>query len=187
MHEVENFPHDYWGRDRQAERRTNGARLSTALVPIVHGRHWPGSRDVRNFPRLVAACRKKGGAPILENMGWDEEVLIEPIVEPTIIESTIATNDPVRIQLNCTADVAGRTQRLTFSRTIDADATATINERDGGLNVTVNVLNRVLNNVLNVETHQEVWLGSDRKDCGSVSRHYWMDSLPCLSNRRESR
>ena len=119
-------------------------------------------------------------------MGWDEEVLIEPIVEP-IIESTIATNDPVRIQLNCTADVAGRTQRLTFSRTIDADATATINERDGGLNVTVNVLNRVLNNVLNVETHQEVWLGSDRKDWGSASRHYWMDALPCLSNRRESR
>jgi hypothetical protein len=118
----------------------------------------------------------------LENMGWDEEVLIEPIVEPTIIESTIATNDPVRIQLNCTADVAGGTQRLIFSRTIDADATATSYERDGGLNVTVNVLN-----VLNVETHQEVWLGSDRKDCGSVSRHYWMDSLPCLSNRRESR
>ncbi len=106
----------------------------------------------------------------MENMGRDEEVLIEP---------TIATNDPVRIQLLCTADVAGRTQSLTFSRTIDADATATINERDGGLNVTVNVLN--------VETRREAWLGSDRKDCGSASRHYWMDSLPCLSNRRESR
>lgn len=126
----------------------------------------------------------------MENMGWDEEVLIEPItesivgsiVEP-IIESTIATNDPVRIQLHCTADVAGRTQRLIFSRTIDADATATSYERDGGLNVTVNVLN----NVLHVEARREAWLGSARKDSGSASTHYWMDSLPCLSNRRESR
>jgi hypothetical protein len=118
----------------------------------------------------------------LENMGWDEEVLIESIVGP-IIESTLATNDPVRIQLHCTADVAGGTQRLIFSKTIDADAAASFNERDDGLNITVNVLN----NVLHVEAPREAWIGSDRQDGGRASRHYWMDSLPCLSNRREYR
>jgi hypothetical protein len=125
-------------------------------------------------------------------MGWDEEVLIEPIIESIvepIIESTIATNDPVRIQLHCTAEVAGGTQRLIFSRTIDADAAASINEHDCGLNITVNVLNlnSVLNNVLHVEAPREAWIGSDRQDGGRASRHYWMDSLPCLSNRREYR
>jgi hypothetical protein len=145
-------------------------RLRTAIAPIVHGRHWPRGLDVRNFPRVVAPCRKRGGASILENMGWDGEVLIEP---------TMATNSPVRIQLHCTSDVGGRTQCLTLSRTIDAEASAAAtNERDGGLNVTVNVLN--------VETRQDAWPGSDRKDGGSASGHYWMDSLPCLSNRRES-
>lgn len=106
------------------------------------------------------------------NMGWNEEVLIEP---------TGAADDPVRIQVLCLADVAGRTQRLAFSRTIDADSpAATANERDGALSVTVNVLN--------VATRRERHLGPDRKNdrqiAGKASTRYWMDSLPCLSNRR---
>ncbi len=129
------------------------------------------------FPGWSARVERKG-MPILGNMGWDEEAHIEPMIE-SIIESMMETNDPVRRQLPCPADVTGRTQRLTFSRTIDADATATMNERDGDLNVTVNVLN--------VEIRPETWPGADQKDCGSAPRHYWMDSLPCLSNRRESR
>ncbi len=104
----------------------------------------------------------------MENMGCNEEVLIEP---------TMAAHDPVRIQVLCMADVGGRTQRLTLSRTIDADApAATASRRDGGLNVTVNVLN--------VAPRRERQFGPDRKNTGRASTRFWMDSLPCLSNRR---
>ncbi|MGB9489918.1 MAG: hypothetical protein WCA92_05565 [Terriglobales bacterium] len=108
------------------------------------------------------------------DMGWNEEVLIEPAT---------GANHPVRIMVLCMTDVGGKTQRLAFSKTIDAQAEPdTANGRDGALKVTVNVLN---------VAPREVRVCSERKNehRNSVrpSSRYWMDSLPCMSNRRRAR
>jgi len=100
-------------------------------------------------------------------MAWNEEIPAEPATP---------AHDPVRIQVLCMADVGGRTERLAFSRTIDADSAATANARTGALNVTVNVLN--------LAPRRERPVGPDRKIAGRASTRYWMDSLPCLSSRR---
>jgi hypothetical protein len=80
----------------------------------------------------------------------------------------------------CMAEVDGKTQRLAFSKTIDADAAPrAVNEHLGGVNLTVNIVS--------VVSSGEGRVGSDRKDRGTASRRYWMDSLPCLSTRSEFR
>ncbi len=103
-------------------------------------------------------------------MKGNQEILQEP---------AIPAHDPVRIQVLCMADMGGRTERLAFSRTIDADAASTAYGRDGGLNVTVNVLN--------VTPRRERPAVTSRSNDRRASTRYWMDSLPCLSNRLASR
>lgn len=105
-------------------------------------------------------------------MAYHGDVVVEPVV---------TVNDPVRIMVLCMAEVDGKTQHLAFSKTIDAhDEPDSATARDGDLNVTVNVLN--------VTPRRERQVGPNRKNdrniTGRASTRYWMDSLPCLSNRR---
>ncbi|MGB9233606.1 MAG: hypothetical protein WCC04_04270 [Terriglobales bacterium] len=101
-------------------------------------------------------------------MGYYGEVLTEP---------AIAASDPVRIVVLCMAELPGKTQGLAFVKEIDANGEpGNPRERDGALNITVNVLHAALSS--------EVRVGPDRKPAATAASHYWMDSLPFMSNRR---
>ena len=99
-------------------------------------------------------------------MGWNEEILTPPPADAT-----------ARAIALFMADGTGREQTVTFSKTIDAHAAPhAANEQPGCLNVTVNVLNVMLS-----------WkgrVGFDPNGRRVASSRYWMDSLPCLANRR---